>query len=84
MTRVLWCIVLLSVGLVVCPLAANDWPEWRGAGRLGILTESGLVDTFPAGGLPVAWRAPIHSGYSGPAVADGRVFITDARRPDLR
>ena len=84
MTRVVWCIVLLSVGLVVCPLAANDWPEWRGAGRLGILTESGLVDTFPAGGLPVAWRAPIHSGYSGPAVADGRVFITDARRPDLR
>ncbi len=84
MTRVAWCMVVLSVGVLVRPLQADDWPEWRGAGRLGILTESGLVDTFPAEGLPVAWRTPIHSGYSGPAVAAGRVFITDARRPDPR
>jgi len=73
--------------LCVCgsaPLHATDWPEWRGAGRLGVVNESGLVDVFPDTGLPVAWRTPIHSGYSGPAVAAGRVFITDARRPDPR
>ena len=27
--------------------------------------------------LKVAWRTPIGSGYSGPAVADGRVFVSD-------
>lgn len=78
-----WVGVLCVCGSVQL-LHATDWPEWRGAGRLGVLTETGLVDVFPETGLPVAWRTPIHSGYSGAAVADGRVFITDARRPDLR
>ena len=78
-----WVAVLCLCGLVQT-VRANDWPEWRGAGRLGVLTETGLLETFPAGGLPVVWRTPIHGGYSGPAVAGGRVFITDARRPDPR
>jgi len=84
LTRVAWCLVLLLGAVLVHPLVANDWPEWRGAGRLGILTETGLVDTLPEEGLPVSWRTPIRSGYSGPAVAGGRVFITDARRLDPR
>lgn len=61
-------------------LGADDWPEWRGKGRLGVWNETGLLDTFPVGGLKVTWRTPIHAGYSGPAIADGRVFVTDARR----
>ena len=76
-------VVLLVLCATVEVLYADDWPEWRGAGRRGILTETGLVDSFPADGLAVAWRTPIHSGYSGPAVAGGRVFVTDATRPDL-
>ena len=84
MTRIVCGLVLMAVATLVRPLQADEWPEWRGAGRLGLLTESGLVDTSPADGLTVAWRAPIHSGYPGPAVADGRVFVTDARRPDPR
>ncbi|MBM63835.1 MAG: pyrrolo-quinoline quinone [Acidobacteria bacterium] len=75
------------VGLVLSGcgqwLYADDWPEWRGTGRRGVLEETGLIDSFPEGGLAVAWRTPIRSGYSGPAVAGGRVFITDAYRPDL-
>jgi outer membrane protein assembly factor BamB len=27
----------------------------------------------------VLWRVPIHRGYAGPAVADGRVFVFDRR-----
>ena len=27
--------------------------------------------------LELRWRAPIGSGYSGPTVADGRVYVTD-------
>jgi outer membrane protein assembly factor BamB len=58
----------------------DDWPEWRGSGRLGVWNETGILDTFPAGGLPVRWRTSVHSGYSGPSVSDGRVFLTDSRR----
>jgi outer membrane protein assembly factor BamB len=84
MTRLTAWIILLSLCCAVRVLHADDWPEWRGAGRRGVLAETGLVEAFPAEGLSVAWRTPIRSGYSGPAVADGRVFITDARRPDPR
>ena len=43
-------------------------------------TETGLLERFSGNGLRVAWRTAIHGGYAGPAVAGGRVFITDARR----
>ena len=56
---------------------AADWPEWRGRGRIGVWTETGLLDRFPESGLPILWRTPIHAGYSGPTISDNRVFITD-------
>ena len=56
---------------------ASDWPEFRGKGRRGVWTETGILEKFPEGGLTVRWRTPINLGYSGPAVADGRVFVTD-------
>ena len=59
------------------PAAAEDWRQWRGAGRLGVWRETGVVDAFPDAGLKVTWRVPVRSGFSGPAVADGRVFVTD-------
>ena len=56
---------------------ADDWPEFRGAGRRGVWLESGIVETFPAEGLKERWRTPVKRGYAGPAVAEGRVFVTD-------
>ena len=78
--------LLLVIGIVASalPLAAEDWPEWRGAGRLGVWTETGILEEFPAGGLTATWRVPIGGGYAGPSVADGRVFVTDGRRADPR
>ena len=64
--------VLLTAG----PALANDWPEWRGTGRLGVWAETGIVQNLPAE-LKVKWRVPVNSGFSGPAVVDGRVFVTD-------
>jgi len=56
---------------------ADDWPGWRGPQRDGVWREKGIVDRLPEGRLPLRWRAPIGSGYSGPTVADGRVYVTD-------
>jgi outer membrane protein assembly factor BamB len=78
MLRTILCIALLIAGAMP-HLRADDWPEWRGKGRLGVWNETGLVETLPAS-LAVKWRVPINRGYSGPSVADGRVFVTDARR----
>ena len=57
-------------------LSADDWHQWRGVDRLGVWEESGIVDELPDQ-LEITWRVPINMGYSGPAVADGRVFVTD-------
>src|SRR5687767_4108362 len=56
---------------------AEDWPQWRGANRDGVWTETGLIEKFDSDTIPLKWRAEIGSGYSGPTVADGRVFVTD-------
>jgi outer membrane protein assembly factor BamB len=67
-------LLLLSAAAAAPP---EDWPEWRGRGRLGVWTETGILEAFPEGGLDYTWRTPIRAGYAGPAVADGRVFLTD-------
>ncbi|MEO6742457.1 MAG: PQQ-binding-like beta-propeller repeat protein, partial [Chthoniobacteraceae bacterium] len=71
--------ILLAISLasVASMLRAEDWPEWRGKERGGVWNETGIVAKFPETGLKVAWRTPLHGGYSGPAVAAGRVFVTD-------
>ncbi len=70
------------MGLLAVAVAASaaDWPEWRGAGRQGIWTETGIIERIPADGLRVKWRAPVQAGYSGPAVAQERVFLLDHAR----
>ncbi len=77
MARVVAWVVALSAVVMWAPLTADDWPEWRGKGRLGLWTESGILDEFPDDGLEFTWRVPIRSGFAGPAVADGRVFVLD-------
>lgn len=56
---------------------ADDWPQWLGPQRDAHWRETGIVKSFPVDGPPVRWRTPIGAGYTGPAVADGRVFVTD-------
>ena len=66
---------LLLLTAVACP--ADDWPQWMGPRRDNVWRESGIIEKFPENGPKVLWRTPIAGGYSGPAVAGGKVFITD-------
>jgi outer membrane protein assembly factor BamB len=76
-----WLLALACIlHIVRVPAAAEDWPEWRGSGRRGVWNESGILDRFPAAGLTIVWRTRLHGGFSGPAVAAGRVYVTDFRR----
>lgn len=58
-------------------LSAEDWPEWRGKARRGEWTETGILERFPSSGLTPKWRTPLRTGFGGPAVANGRVYVTD-------
>jgi outer membrane protein assembly factor BamB len=59
------------------PVPADDWPQWFGPQRDSVWRETGIVEKFPADGPPILWRTPIGAGYSGPAVAKGRVYVMD-------
>ena len=77
-------VILAAAVAFSAPTFADDWPQFRGKDRLAVWHETGIVETLPDE-LKVTWRTPIRSGYSGPAVADGRVFLSDwAEDPESR
>jgi len=45
--------------------------------RDGVWAETGIIDKFDSPQVELKWRVPISSGYSGPTVADGRVYVSD-------
>ncbi len=70
-------IALVALASALIPVQAADWPEWRGTGRTGVWNEPGAIARFPAPVLEPTWKVAIHGGYAGPAVATGRVFVSD-------
>lgn len=80
---VMWGVVFaVCAAIAGTQVRADDWPQWGGPQRDAVWRETGIVDTLPAvdaasGMLPRVWTAKIGSGYAGPAVAEGRVFVTD-------
>ncbi|MSU35622.1 MAG: pyrrolo-quinoline quinone [Pedosphaera sp.] len=75
----LWLLPLLWV--VLHRAFAEDWPQWLGPLRDSVWRESGILEKFPEGGPVQRWHAELGAGYSGPAVAGGRVFVMDRRVP---
>ncbi|MCY4404188.1 MAG: PQQ-like beta-propeller repeat protein [Candidatus Poribacteria bacterium] len=71
-------LVLITVISIQIQFAiADDWSQWRGENRDGVWKETGIIEKFDGTDIPHRWSVPVGSGYSGPSVADGRVYITD-------
>ena len=68
--------LLLGMLISLDRVHSDDWPQWRGPSRDGVWRETGIVAKLPAK-LTFKWREKIGAGYAGPAVADGRVYVTD-------
>jgi outer membrane protein assembly factor BamB len=58
-------------------LFSQDWPDWRGENRDAIWRETGIVDKFESDTIQPKWSVEIGSGYCGPTVANGKVYLTD-------
>lgn len=63
---------------------ADDWPQYLGPQRDGVWRESGIIDEFPEGGPSLLWEADLNAGFSGPAVADGKVFVMDRKAETVK
>jgi outer membrane protein assembly factor BamB len=68
----------VAIGWLAVQAKADDWPQFRGPNRDGVLNETGILQTFPTDGLKVRWRVPAGGGLSSPIVSDGRVFLCDS------
>jgi len=68
-------LLILAITLTACH--AQDWPDWRGENRDGIWEASGVVKEFDSDVIDIKWSVPIGPGYSGPTVANGKVYVTD-------
>lgn len=70
--------MIVFLGFLLCvsgEVEASDWPQWRGPHRNGKSPETGLLQEWPEGGPPLAWKATgVGSGFSSVSVADGRIF----------
>ena len=75
--HLVWIVFLIAAA----PLRAEDWPQWRGPRRDGSWNGAALPARLPEGGFPLVWRKPIAPGYSGLAVAAGRVYTMDRPTP---
>jgi outer membrane protein assembly factor BamB len=75
---------LAFIGSSPSRVCGEDWPQWMGPHRDGVWRERGILRQFPDGGPRVLWRVAIEGGYAGPAVAEGRVFVTDYAAPGDR
>lgn len=59
-------------------LTADDWPQFRGANRDGIVRgTTRLARSWPAEGPPVLWQTTVGQGYSAPSIVGDRVFLND-------
>ena len=64
------CLVLIGFSV-----RADDWPQFHGPKRDAVWRESGIIEKFPGRRLKPVWKTRIAGGYSGPTVADGRVYV---------
>ncbi len=60
---------------------AQDWPQWRGPNRDGLVPAAHAPTSWPDS-LRRVWRVEIGEGYSSPVVANGRVFVHSRRDPE--
>ena len=70
-----WTMFVILVAAI--PAFAADWPQWMGPNRDDQWKETGILQKFPKDGPKKLWSVPINGGYSGPAVANGKVYVTD-------
>ena len=67
-------ITLFSIAL---PLLGQQNIQWRGTDRSGIYNESGLLESWPAGGPALFWHYDgLGEGHSSVAIANDKIYVT--------
>jgi outer membrane protein assembly factor BamB len=81
MNRTLSALFVVIMPLLAPTASAQDWPQWRGPARDGVLAASHVPAAWPDS-LRRVWRVEIGEGYSSPVKSEGRVFVHSRRDPE--
>src|SRR4051812_35734639 len=73
------CVATLLACAIFCitPAVAADWPQFLGPTRNGVYPGADLATSWPKDGPPILWQRKVGAGFSGPAVASGRLILFD-------
>ena len=85
MNRYAWCLALVLTNATAFAGSPDsfDWPQWQGPKRNAVSNERGLLKQWSKEGPPLAWKTKgLGDGYSGPAIAAGRIFGMSNRGGD--
>jgi len=75
----------LLIALVTGRAFATNWPQWGGPRRDHVSDEQGLLQDWPSGGPRRVWlNQDVGLGYSGMAVAGGKLFTLGANQKSER
>lgn len=64
--------------------SVRDWHQWRGPERSGQWYNGPRVDTLTEDLISNRWEATLGSGYSGPTVSNGLVYVMDLSEGEER
>jgi outer membrane protein assembly factor BamB len=78
LSRKMWmmawlCFVVMFL-VAASQILAQEWPQWRGPDRNGVVAEFSAPQTWP-GSLNLKWKESVGAGYSSPVVSAGRVYL---------
>jgi outer membrane protein assembly factor BamB len=76
------CVILFTCGIILTTESAStgverrdSWPEFHGAGRQNVSSETGLLKKWPENGPDLIWKyEACGTGFAGVAIAEGRIF----------
>ena len=72
---------LATAVLTATPLLSADWPQWRGAGRVGHSPDTSILAPWPKSGPKQAWVfKDAGIGYSSFSIVGTRLFTMGARQ----
>ena len=67
-------VLIVLLILLTLPIAAQDWPQWRGPNRDGSVTSFREPSPWPER-LAQQWRVAIGEGYATPLVVAARLYL---------
>lgn len=74
-------LVLVLSFLFVQSISAQEWSQWRGPTRNGLVSAKNSPSAWPTA-FKESWRVEVGEGYSSPVISGERVFVHARRDPE--